>query len=458
MFFFFGKRQASGRTPDAGKPDGERVSTWVQAREIWYLLVPALLLLSGAFWLASRFIAPAPPKSIVMATGSTSGAYHAMGGQYARALAASGIQVVLRPTAGSVENAKLMANRDSGVDVALLQGGIADASSLPGVVSLGRMFLEPVWVFHACGPGVSSLSGLKGKRVAVGAEGSGTRALAVALLAANQAAASPTVLLPLGGEPAVAAMAAGEADAVVLVLAPSAPIIQALLRDTRFALMGFEQADAYTRIFPCLARITLPRGVVDLVADRPGHDIPMVGASAALMARSDVHPSIAGLLAKAAQDVHASGTLFYGAGEYPKATDPEFPMSEDAESVYRSGPSLLKRMLPFWLAIFVERMLVMLLPVATVLFPLIKLVPWLYQWRIKRRIFYWYAQLKRLERRMAQAGTDADVAAHAAEIERIEKAVTVIPVPVTYSENLFNLRGAVGLVRGRIAEAQRRGA
>ncbi len=434
--------------PDA--EDGDRVSLWTQIWEMSHILAPAVLLVFAAFWFASRFVEPAPPKSVTLAAGGTAGAYYAFGKRYAEVLAKSGVKLEVRPTAGSVENVKLMADPASGVSIALLQGGIGEAKAMGEVMSLGRMFLEPVWVFYRGTGTIDRLTQLKGKRIAVGPEGSGTRALAEALLKPNDVFGGETTLLPLTSTAAAEALAKGDADAIFLVLAPEAPIIQSMLRDTRFRLMGFAQADAYTRLFPYLSKVVLPQGVIDLVNNIPGQDVPMLAASAALVAKGDLHPALAGLLADAAQSVHAGGNLFYRAGEFPKTVDPEFAMSDDAERVYKTGQSFLKRVLPFWLAIFVERMVVMIVPIATILIPLFKIVPQIYQWRIKRRILYWYAQLKRLERRIADDRGMADSATYRSEIDRIDAAVTVIPVPVYYSEQLYNLRSAIGLVRQRV--------
>ena len=430
--------------------EGERVSLWTQIWEMSHILAPAVLLVIAAFWFASRFVEPAPPKTVTLATGGAAGAYHAFGKRYAESLAKSGVKLELRTTAGSVENVKLMGDPASGVSVALLQGGIGDPKAMGDVVSLGRIFLEPVWVFYRNGESIDRLTQLKGKRIAVGPDGSGTRALAEALLKPNDVLGGGTTLLPITSTAAAEALAKGEADAIFLVLAPEAAIVQSMLRDARFKLMGFAQAEAYSRIFPYLTKVVLPQGVVDLVRNIPEQDVPMLAASAALVAKGDMHPALAGLLADAAQSVHSSGNLFYRAGEFPKAVDPEFTMSDDAERVYKSGQSFLKRVLPFWLAIFVERMVVMIVPIATILIPLFKVVPRLYQWRIKRRIFYWYGQLKRLERRISSDRGMADASTYRTEIDRIDTAVTVIPVPVYYSEQLFNLRSAVGLVRQRI--------
>jgi hypothetical protein len=343
----------------------------------------------------------------------------------------------------------LLADPASGVSVALIQGGIANAKDLPDAVSLGRVTLEPLWVFYRANKYYDRLVQLRGKRLAVGKEGSGTRKLAEALLAAN-GALEGTTLLPLSGEEATKALAKSEIDAAFFVLAPDSKIVAEALRNPYFRVMNFVQADAISRLYPYLQKVVLPKGVVDLQNNIPPADIALLASSAALVARSDLHPALVGLLVEAAQDVHSGSTLIYGPGTFPQATDPELPMSDDAARVYRSGQSFLKRVLPFWLATFVERMLIIAVPVAAFAFPLFKLAPLLYEWHIKRRIYYWYEELKRLESRLVSEGSRADAEGLAREIQRIDDAAAVIPVPLRFSENLFNLRMAIGLVRQKI--------
>lgn len=422
---------------------------WLRIRELAHLIGPAILLIAGALWLASMLVQPAPPTTITIATGGTSGGYYAFGQRYAEILSRSGITLDVRPTAGSVENAALIADPASGVSVALIQGGIANAADLPDAVSLGRVTLEPLWVFYRSNKYYDRLVQLRGKRLAVGKEGSGTRKLAEALLAAN-GAMEGTTLLPLGGEDATTALAQGEADAAFFVLAPDSRLVADALHNPSFRLMNFVQADAISRLYPYLHKVVLPKGVVNLVNNVPPADIALLASSAALVARSDLHPALIGLLVEAAQQVHAGSTLIYGPGEFPQAIDPELPMSDDAARVYKSGQSFLKRVLPFWLATFVERMLIIAVPVAAFAFPVFKLAPLLYEWHIKRRIYYWYEELKKLEGRVVEGGAQLDVPAMAQEIQRIDDAAAVIPVPLRYSENLFNLRMAIGLVRQKI--------
>lgn len=419
-------------------------------REYFLIIAPLAVLIVGAFWLAFQFVEPAPPRTFTMSTGAESGGYHAFGKRYAAMITKSGIKLELKPSAGSIENLGRLTTAGSGVSVALLQGGIATPSGHPNLVSLGRLFLEPLWVFYRGNDTVDRLGQFKGQRIAVGPEGSGTRPLALSMLKLNDIDGSTATLSPLAGDGAVKALEAGEIDAAFFVVAPEAPVVQGLLRNPAIKLMSFAQAEAYTRRLPYLTRIVLPEGAVDMARNIPPRDVAMVAPATALVAREDLHPALVGLLVEAVKDVHGVGGMFQRIGDFPKAVDPEFEMSDDAIRAYKNGPSFLKRYLPFWLASFLERMSVLVLPFATLLLPLVKLGPALYKWSIKRRIFFWYDRLKKLEDRVRLDTTGAQRALHATEIHEIEEAVGTIPVPLTYADQFYSLRAAIDLVRQRL--------
>ena len=425
-------------------------SSTYQPRELALIFVPLLLAVLFAFWFTYQFVAPAPPSHVVITTGSETGGYYAFAQRYKEALKASGIDLEVRSSKGSIENLQRLADPKSGVSLALLQGGISNHTKSPGIVSLGRVFLEPVWVFYKGGETLERVIQLAGKRIAIGAPGSGTRALAGEILGANGIGANEATLLPLGGADAIEALKNGQADAIFLVLSPTSKLIGELLHQSDIRLMNFKQAEAYTRLFPYLAKVVLPAGVVDLAKQLPPEDVALVASQAALVAREDAHPAIVGLLVGAANEVHKEGGIFQHVNEFPKAFDPEYPMQEDAERLYKQGPPFLQRFLPFWLANFIERSLIMIVPIATILLPLFKVVPWLYEWRIRRRILYWYGELKALERDVDDETTN-EKQRYLADILEIESAVSKIPVPLHYSDKLYELRGAVDLVRQRIA-------
>jgi TRAP transporter TAXI family solute receptor len=421
-----------------------------QWRDLLMIVVPALIALIGVIWFASRFVEPAPPKKIWITTAGQTGGYFATGKRYAEILKRSGISLEVLSSAGSVENIKRLSDPAINVDVALLQGGTSTTKDSPGIVSLGRVYLEPMWVFYRGDETIDRLVQLKGRRIAIGPEGSGTRPLALALLGRNGVEAANTEFLPLAGADLIAALADGRADAAFLTSSVESPQIQTLLRTPGVKLMNFAQAEAYTRVFPYLTRIVLPKGAVDLAANLPAADVEMVAPMAALVARETLHPALVGLLVEAAKEVHGRGGMFNRIGEFPKAQDPEFEMSDDAERVYKNGPPTLQKYLPFWLATFLERIKVMILPLATVILPLFKLIPALYKWRVRRRMLYWYGELKALEYNVMHDADNEKLAEHRAGMERIERAVSGIHVPLSFSEQYYSLRAAVDIVRNKI--------
>lgn len=422
-----------------------------QFREILIIAAPIILLSALAFWAAYQFVAPAPPSTITFTSGSPDGAYTSFARDYKARLGQAGIDVQIETSKGSMENLDRLSQDPPIADVALIQGGTADASTAPGIVSLGRVFTEPLWVFYRAGAEpVTVLGSLRGKRLAVGAQGSGTRILADALLTLNQLDAANTTILPISGKVGADALRTGEADAVFLVMSPSASLIKELLKDPEFELMNFTRGEAYTRLLPYLTTVTLPAGVIDLVGNVPKENVTLIAPEAALVAREDTHPAIIDLLVGAAIDIHGTGGMFRRIDEYPKAQDPDFPLSSDAKRVYQQGAPFLRRYLPFWLATFIERMLVMIVPIATILIPLVKIVPMIYEWRIKSRINYWYAHLKQIEKGLREDATGERTQEFQADIDEIDDAVSAIPVPLHFSDRFYELRAAVDLVRHRI--------
>ncbi len=419
-------------------------------RELTWILLPIGLAIAGAFVLAYQFVGPAPPREVTMTTGSERGAYHAFGKKYATELAKAGVTLTLKPSAGSLENLSRLTDANAPVQVGLVQGGLANATTHPGLSSLGRLYLEPLWLFHRADLPLERLPHLVGKRIAVGAEGSGTRPLVTAILTSSGVTSSNSTFLGSPAADAVAMMANGDADAVFLAMAAESELVQKLLRDKTVRLFSFNQADALARLNPYLTKITLPAGVIDMAANIPEHDVTLVAPAATLVVRNDLHPAVVGLLVEVAKEIHASAGLFQKSNEFPQALDTELPMDADAARYYKNGPPFLQRYLPFWAAVFFERMMVMIIPIATLLLPLFKLVPMIYQWQIKRRILFWYEKLKLLERAVKADRSPNQLARYREEIHRIEEAVSIIPIPLAYSDQLYGLRSAVDLVRQRI--------
>lgn len=426
---------------------GKRLSL----RDMFMAWWPALLVVAIGFAVAWQFVEPAPPRSVVMVTGAEDGAYFAFAKQYGEVLARNDIELEIRSTSGSVENYHLLKAEDSDVDFGFVHGGIGKAEDAPDLLSLGGMYYEPVWVFHRLGTRIERLTQLRGRRIAIGPLGSGTRRLAASLLVASGVPIPHGPVADLTGDAAVRALQEGRADVVVLVASPQSRAVNALLRDRRVQLVSFSHAEAYTRHFPHLAAIVLPKGGIDLKLDIPPQDVRLVATTADLVVRDDLHPAVVGLLAEAAAEVHGRPGLFQRAHEFPSSVDVDFPMSADAARYYKSGAPFLQRYLPFWAANFVDRMIVLLVPIIALVIPLFRLLPALYHWRIRSRIYSQYGELKFLEDEVINQPAADKVRDYLARLDSIEDRVNKLRIPLAYHEQMYTLRGHIDLVRAYIA-------
>lgn len=405
----------------------------------------ALALLALAYW----WLDPAPPRRVVLATGPAQSAYDEFGKRYQKALAVNGIEVVLRTSEGSSANLELL--RSGQADLGFVQAG-GDAESViedSPVESLGKLFLEPVWLFYRSPQGrkapLTSLIQLTGLRVNVGTPGSGVPALIQRLLEVNRIDPASLQLHRLDQTPATVAFLAGELDAIVFASAPESLMVQMLLQTPGVQLMDFALSEAYARRLPFLSPVVLPRGVVDIARDWPPQDVRLVASTTSLLTRDATHPALQQLFAMASRDLHGKGGWFHRAHAFPSAEAGEFPLSREAERTLRSGPPLLQRWLPFWLANLVERMWLALGLILAILLPLSRVVPPLYQFRIRSRVFRWYAQLQAIEQGLAQSPDEAPKWRD--KLDQLEQTVARIEVPLSYSDELFALRSNIELVR-----------
>jgi TRAP transporter TAXI family solute receptor len=407
----------------------------------------ALALLFAVFWATYKFMRPAPPSHVTIVTGPADGAYQIYAARYKDFFARSGITLEIKPSAGSSENLQRLQNRDEDIDIGFLQSGATLGKDIQGLVSLGVIYPEPLWLFHQKDLTVTSLEELKGKRIAIGPEGSGTRLLALELLSAHGVAGPPTVLLPLGGMNAALALVSNEIDAVFVVGPAQSSAVWTMLYTPSLEIFNFTQAQAYVRRFPYLSAQTLPRGTIDLPQNIPSKDINLVAPSTNLLARDDFHPALIDLTLQALSLNHGGAGLFSRAGQFPTPDGVEMPLSREAERYYKSGKPFLQRYLPFWAATLVDRLMFMLLPIVAVLFPLFRIAPFLYSWRIRRRIFRYYGELKMIELEARQNPQSKSREQWLEEVDRIERAAHRIPTPLAFSNQVYTLRQHVHLVR-----------
>lgn len=421
-------------------------------RDLLAVGIPALALIVGGFWLAAQFIRPAPPSFLLMSTGSPGGAYEAFAARYRPHLAAQGIELRERPSAGAVENLQRLLDPNEEVDVTFVQGGLGTGVESETLVSLGSFYHEPLWVFYRGPETIDQLVKLRGKRIAIGGEGSGTRKLALELLEASGVPPTDkrTRFVPLGGLAAVSALAKGEVDAIFLVGPAQSGAVWSALYTPEARLMSFVHADAYVRRFPFLKRLVLPRGGIDLQRDIPSADVELVAPTATIVARDGTHPALIDLLLQAAVQVHGGPGLFQRPGEFPNARTVDFPLSKEADRFYKSGTRFLQRYLPFWLATLVERTLVLLIPLVTIVLPVMRFAPALYGWRARSRVYKWYGKLKFLERELDENPTARTRAEWLAELDRIEDQVHRLSTPLAFANLLYTLREHIALVESKV--------
>ena len=442
----------------------------------------------ATLWLAVIIFKPGPQGRIVLATGGANGLYHELAETYVADLARNGITLELRPQLEGTNSVRALLSASTGeAHAGIIKGGML--SSLQGKLvslddrkehereanalrSVGRLFVEPIWVFYR-GPGQArSLNDFKGKRILVGSATSGARLVVMKLLKANGIDASNSTIVTEDLAEDAAEILSNKVDVAFVIAAAETPKVQKLLRVPSILLMNFApEADAYVGRFPSLSKVQLHQGAVEFAPDLPSADITLLAVTAALVVRTDLHPDLMTLLARAVQrnpkrgfDKEGDPILFYEASKFPNIQDPEFDVSPDIRTLYRTNevPFLLRTFAPiakkmglnFWVPAFIHQngsqLILLLIPLLTVLLPLTRILPMAYNWSIRRRLLRWYQQLKSLEASIQANGNDTHLGEKLAELDRIDHAVRRIRVPLNFSDQLYDLRGHIDLVRRRL--------
>jgi TRAP-type uncharacterized transport system substrate-binding protein len=421
-------------------------------RDLITTLGPVLLLSIAGIWFAVRFVRPAPPDTVTMTSGPDDSMFRIAADKYRSILARNGVTLKILPSQGSLENLQRLNDRSSEVDIGFVQGGISPGVQMERVMSLGSVFYEPLAIFYRSDKRLTRLSQFIGKRLAIGGEGTGARVLASTLLAANGIKlGGKTPLLDLGGEDAARALTEQRIDAVFLMGDSATPaLMRQLLRTPGIRFFDFVQAEAYTRRFRYLTRLELPMGALDLGKNSPAQKIYLIAPTVELVARDNLHPAISDLLIEAAREVHGGANLLQRAGEFPAPLEHEFRISDDAVRYYKSGKSFVYRRLPFWLASLTDRAIVILVPIVVLLLPGLRVVPWLYQWRVKARIYRWYGVLIGLERDAFNSSSSDRRREMLKRLDEVERGVNNMKMPLAFADQFYVLREHIRFVRDQL--------
>ena len=417
----------------------------VSAREFLKFTAFALFIIFAVFFIAYYVVRPMPPDTIVMTTGREGLSYSNFGERYREILARSKVHLKLLDSSGSVENYNRLKDKNMAVDVGFVQGGTGSPRDARHLLSLGSVAYSPLWVFYTGSETFDDFSQLRGKKIAIGPVGSGLRSLSRELLKAAGAADLPTVVVDLAGEPAYEALMDGRINVMMTVGSTDSALIRELLNSPRVKLMSLSQAEAYTRLMPGLYHVTLPRGIVNIAKRLPASDIHLIAPTTNLIVRDTMHPALLYLLLDAASEIHGASGWVNKSGEFPAPMPQDFPLSDQAERFYKTGPPVLLDYLPFWVAILLDRMIKILLPVLAVMFPLMRVLPWFYSWRNRSRIRRLYGELKFFEIEIAQHPNN--LADYTARVDRMENTARKITVPANFYGELYTLREHIKLVR-----------
>jgi TRAP-type uncharacterized transport system substrate-binding protein len=406
-------------------------------------------LLFATLWV----LVPPPPRSIELATGFPTGLYQQFGEKLQSELAEEGISLKLRTTGGTSDNLALLKDPHSGVDFAMVQGGVADLSKYPDFISIAGVFYEPVWVWYRESSFSSEqgrlglLSQLKGRRVSIGNEGSGTLSLTSQLLAASGLSLGDIRAEKLKPLDALEKFKKGELDAVFLVSAAEAPVVKKFYETPGIRLMNFEQAEAYVHLFPFLSKVTVPRGVVSIAYDLPRQDIQVLAATATLVGKNDISPALVTLLLSSTYDILKTYSYIQKPGEFPSGTGLDFPLHVDAEIYLKDGPSLLHRYLPFWTAVWIGRFAKIVIPLLVILVPLFTYIPAAKSLLLRLKLSRVYEELKAVERNASNPDLKEK---NLKDLENIERRISNFKISMLDAKELYDLKGHVGEVRSRL--------
>ena len=414
---------------------------------------PTIFLVGVLCALAYFIVDPAPPRHVTLATGQENSAYEEFGKKYAAALAKDGIKVTMSRSLGSQDNLQRL--NEGKVDVAFVQSGSTNEAEAhrKGLVSLGSLFSEPVWLFMREPVAVTELSQLKGLKINLGPEGTGIPKLFRQVLALNGVEPADLTIGALENTPATVELLEGRIDGLVFSSGPDALLVQMLLQTPGIKLFNFDQAEAYSRRLPFLSHVVLPRGIVDLGRDLPPQDYHLIAPTATLVARANLHPALIELFVQAAADIHSGAGWFQQHGQFPSARYTEIPVAREAAKFYKDGAPLLQRYMPFWVANLFDRLWVVVVALAALIIPFSKVVPPLYVWRIKSRVYRWYGQLRSVEQALDEAEGDDRRKICAELLKRlddIEERVNRMSIPLAFADSLYGLRSHINFVRQRV--------
>lgn len=423
-------------------------------RASWRNLVTAsiavLAFAAVLIWLAFTLLRPTPPRSVTMVTDPEGSTNAELAKRYREFFARNGIDLKLVPLTGAVESLARLQDPKSDVSIAILPSGITTQRDSPHLVSLGTLFYEPLWFFLR-GQGFEKPEQLRGLRLSIGPEGSASHTFSVEFFGrAGIIDQKSATLLRFTPAETIQRLYRGELDGAVLLDTWDSPYVHELLTAENVSLQSIRRADAFVALYPHLSKLVLPAGVVDLAGNRPPADVLLLAPKASLVVSRDLHPVIQYLLLEAAEQFHSPPGVFHKAGEFPAPESIDLPLSTHARQFYRTGSPFLQRHLPLWLAVLVEQLLVLAIPLLGMIFPLLRFAPAIYGWVGRRRVYRLYSELKSLEDQLAAVPPSGTAKDFMERLGQMEDRASRQSVPASIRPQLYWLRLHIEMVREEV--------
>ena len=413
------------------------------------LVVLALASAGALLWAVLAALRPLPERTLTIATGPEGSAYRVYAERYRALLAKQGVTLRLVPTSGAIENLAQLRDPASGVSAAFVQAGTTTEAESPGLVSLGTMFYEPLWVFCRCDTQGLDLKDIYGRHVSIGPAGGATHDLALRLMRLNGIEPSQVRLEEYSPERAAEEILHGRIEAAIIDTAWDSPAVRKILADPEVNLQGIARADAYVALLPYLNKVVLPMGVASLAENRPPHDVVMIAPKTSLVVREELHPALQYLLIDAAMKIHGVPGVFSRAGDFPAAEMMDLPLSSEANHLYRSGPSFLRRHLPFWLAEFLQRLLLLAIPLAGLVYPVTRFLPEIWRWEMARRVRRMYRELLAIEREMRSSSPGTAHEKLHQRLDALEARAIGLRLPDSFAAAGYELKQNIRFVQER---------
>jgi TRAP-type uncharacterized transport system substrate-binding protein len=434
----------------------EEIKNWLQfIREAWILI----LLLASAVSVVILLAKPAPPDHVLMGTGSEGGSYEELAKKYVNYFKKNGVTLELIKTSGAEDNIKRLKDREDRLQAAFIQGGlISNSAQAKGLMSLGSIGYEPVWIFHRKDLFPDSLltqEDFMNVPISIGQPGSGTYQHALRLLKLNDFTLTDN-FKKMSNEEAVEAFKNGTIHAVIMVDGLDSANVQAMLKDPRARMAGFKRAEAFSRLLPIYHLLTIPEGSLDLARNEPPKDIKTITTTTNIVIDPNMHPAIQLLFLQAAEKINSGQSFFSSYGEFPGFKESIIEESDIAKNFYQNGPPRLLEYMPFWLAEFLNRMLILLLPLGAFAYPIIKSMPGYRTSRARSRINEVYGALKLFEQELENNFDPTKENEYLKTIDELDHRAHKLRVPRSLVSEYYTLRTSIDFVRQLIQRLEYR--